>query len=221
MSWRLTTFAVAIALAVWAGLPRRPDLAQFDPNRTADAETAMWRDYYDHQYGGLFLHLYALNRDEFGFSPWDSFMLAFDAADAARRFQPTRSRAEAQTALPALTRYYSRMAKGVGAPFDAAAAASRELDWWQARREDVSPEDYGKTIAAVSGILYGRDAPKFEAAGVLRAEAMAYRDARSERMQEEDWRAIADQLRLSYRALKATLLDEALSKVSTDGQTAR
>jgi hypothetical protein len=37
---------------------------------------------------------------------------------------------------------------------------------------------------------------------VLRAEAMAYRDARSGKMTDNDWRAISSQLTTAYGKLK-------------------
>ena len=187
----------------WAAYPRHPSLTAFDADRMAEADAAMWRDYYDKRYFSLFARLYGLHRDEFGFSPFDSLRIAFDAADAARRFQPTKSREEANSAIPALVGYYSLLAKAAPARFDPAEAARLELDWWQARRENIGPDAYGLTIARISSLLYGVDAPRLSDAGVARARAMAYRDAHGEAMSEADWRALADQLRAAYRALKA------------------
>jgi hypothetical protein len=45
-------------------------------------------------------------------------------------------------------------------------------------------------IARVSALLYGRDSEKLREAGVLRAEAMAYRDARDGAIVDADWLAI-------------------------------
>src|SRR5918911_907409 len=83
-----------------------------------------------------------------------------------------------------------------------AAAARTELDWWQARREAVRPEDYGLTIARVSTLLYGVDGEDVRKSGVLRAEPMAYRDARAADVREADWNAIQDRLVAAYRLLK-------------------
>jgi hypothetical protein len=162
----------------------------------------MWRDYYNKHYIQLFWDVYASSRSEFRFSPLDSFRIALAAAHAAKLFQPTRSREEASVALPPLEVYFGLLRKGAPADFDPAKAAQLELDWWQARRENVPPADYGKTIAETTALIYGAENPAVSASGVLRAEAMAYRDARSGKMTDSDWRAISGQLTTAYGKLK-------------------
>ena len=95
-----------VAAAAFAGWPRLSDLRAFDPAGMARLETAMWRDYYEKRYPALFYRLYDLSRSQFGFSPFDSVRIALSAARAARTFQPTRSRQEADAALPDLVTYY-------------------------------------------------------------------------------------------------------------------
>ena len=92
-------------LVAYAAWPRHADLCAFEPAEIARLETAMWRDYYEKRYGALFYHLYALSRTQFGFSPLDSLRVAWAAAQAARAFQPTRSREAANAALPTLVTY--------------------------------------------------------------------------------------------------------------------
>src|SRR5690348_9854038 len=112
---RRSNRAYAVALAIcatllvcaYAGVPRHADLRAFDPVATAQLETAMWRDYYEQRYARLFYHLYAVSRAQFGFAPLDSIRIAKSAAGAARMFQLTRSRAEADAALPSLVSYYA------------------------------------------------------------------------------------------------------------------
>ena len=91
--------------------------------------------------------------------------------------------------------------------FDVEEAARLELDWWQARREAVGPQDYGLTIARVTALTYGGSAEDagIRQFGVARAEAMAYRDARGEGITEADWAAIEAQLVGAYRSLKASV----------------
>ena len=110
----------------------------------------MWRDYYEKRYAALFDHLYELSRTQFGFSPLDSFRIALSAAQAAKAFQPTRSREAADAALPPLVTYYRLLASAAPGGFDVAEAARLELDWWQARREAVGPAQYGVTVARVA-----------------------------------------------------------------------
>jgi hypothetical protein len=129
------------------------------------------------------------------------------AAQAAKTFQPTRSRAEADAALPPLVTYYRLLQPAAPAAFDVNEAARLELDWWQARREKVGPKDYGRTVAEVAALTYGKskDDPAMLESGVVRAEAMAYRDARSKSMTAADWAEIEMQLLRAYQLLKASV----------------
>lgn len=203
----LGTAIAAVLVAAYAAIPRHADLRAFDPAEMARLETAMWRDYYDKRYAALFIHLYESMRTQFGFSPIKSLHIAFSAAEAARTFQPTRSRREADAALPALVAYYRDFAPAAPAAFDVEEAGRLELDWWQARREAVGPGDYGLTIARVAALTYGKSAddPGLRQFGVARAEAMAFRDARGEAIIDADWAKIESQLGEAYRSLKASV----------------
>jgi hypothetical protein len=194
-----------LLIAAFACWPRRADLRAFDSAGMARLETAMWRDYYEKRYTALFYHLYELSRTQFGFSPLDSLRIALSAASAAKAFQPTRSRGEAAAALPELAVYYALLRPAAPVAFDTDKLARLELDWWQARREAVGPRVYGRTIAEVAALTYGKsvDDPAISASGVARAEAMAYRDARREAMTERDWAEIENQLLQAYKLLKA------------------
>jgi hypothetical protein len=200
------TFAVILlilaALAAYAAIPRQADLTAFDSGETARLETLMWRHYYDKRFLALFADLYGLSRDQDGFSPLDSARIAVAAARAARAFQPTTSRTEAQVAVPLLIDYFAVLARGAPAPVDTVAAARAELDWWQARRESVGPETYGLAIARVTALVYGVDGDDVRAFGIARAQAMEFRDARGSRITEADWAAIEQQLLSAYRHLK-------------------
>jgi hypothetical protein len=195
------------AIGAYASWPRHADLRSFAPGDIARLETAMWRDYYEKRYAALFCHLYELSRTQFGFSPLDSFRIAWTAARAAKAFQPTRSREAANAALPPLVTYYRLLASAVPGGFDVEEAAHLELDWWQARRESVGPRQYGVTVARVAAITYGKrpDDPSLQMSGLGRAEAMAYRDARGQAMTDPDWSEIECRLRRAYRSLKAAV----------------
>jgi hypothetical protein len=200
---RLPVLIVLLAaLVALAAVPRQADLTRFDPDKTARIETQMWRHYYDKRFVALFADLYGLARDEQGFSPLDSARIAIEAARAARAFQPTTSRAEAQVVLPLLADYFAVLARGAPEPVDVAVAARAELNWWQARRESAPPESYGLTIAQVATLLYSVEGIEVESFGVIRAPAKAYSDAREGRMTEADWSAIETQLASAYRHLK-------------------
>lgn len=203
---RILAIGLLIFLCLlYIAIPRNASLRDFDPAKLAARETIMWRDYYNQSYPKLFLDLYLSSRRDYGFSPLDSFRIALAAAHAARLFQPTQSREEANVALPPLQVYFRLLEKGVSSAFDYDRAAQLELDWWQARREKVAPKDYGRTIAATSALVYGVDNPAIAEAGVLRAEAMAYRDARAGNMTAEDWNKVQSQLAASYAKLRQGL----------------
>jgi hypothetical protein len=210
MKRRTVIFTLALlfgAIAAYASWPRKADLRAFEPAEIARLETAMWRDYYEKRYPALFFHLYELSRTQFGFSPLDSLRIAWAAAQAAKAFQPTRSREAANAALPPLVSYYRLLASATPDGFDAEEAARLELDWWQARREAVGPGQYGVTVARVAAITYDRQAddPSLLISGIGRAEAMAYRDARGQAMTDPDWFEIECRLRRAYRSLKAAV----------------
>jgi hypothetical protein len=201
-------FVLALVLGAYTLWPRHADLRGFETAETARLETAMWRDYYEKRYAALLGHLYELSRTQFGFSPLDSFRIALAAAQAAKAFQPTRSREAAAAALPPLVAYYRLLASATPGGFDIAEAAWLELDWWQARREAVGPGQYGVTIARVAAIIYGKriDDPSLLVSGIGRAEAMAYRDERGQAMTDPDWSEVECRLRRAYRSLKAAVV---------------
>lgn len=198
----LVTAALLLAATAYGFAPRRADLVAFDPAEMGRLEMRMWRDYYEKRYLALFLDLYTTARREQGFSPFDSVRIALAAARAAKTFQPSASRTQAQTALPLLMDYFRLLAKGAPVSVDFAEVAGSELAWWQARREKVPPESYGLMVARVSTLLYGRDNEDIRLAGQERAAAMAYRDARGSAMTEADWTEIDRRLHSAYALLK-------------------
>lgn len=205
-SWLAGLIVGVVALAAaYACVPRQADLRRFDPDSMARLETAMWRHYYEKRYVALFRDLYEVSRREFGFSPLDSVRLAVAAASAARSSQPSGSRAEAEAALPALITYFRRLSGAAKTPVDVEDAARTELAWWQARREAVTPEQYGLIVARVSTLIYGIDGDDVRQAGILRAQAMAYRDAHEATMTEADWAAISERMQLAHGLLKKAL----------------
>ncbi|WOH63078.1 hypothetical protein [Bradyrhizobium sp. BWA-3-5] len=127
-------------------------------------------------------------------------------AQAAKAFQPTRSREAANVALPPLVTHYRLLASAAPGGFGVEEAARLELDWWQARREAVGPEQYGVTVARVAAITYCKqpDEPSLLISGIGRTEATAYRDARAGD-DDQDWSKIECRLRRAYESLKATV----------------
>jgi hypothetical protein len=200
-----TIIAFAVAIVAYSVIPRHADLTRFDPDEMARRETAMWRHYYDKRYLPLVFELYETARREQGFSPLDSARIALAAARAAKAFQPTTSRAEAEAALPYLIDYFRLLAHAAPATVDVEDAARTELAWWQARREAVPAEQYGPIIARVSTLLYGIDNADIRRGGLIRAQAMDYRDAHAADMTEADWAKIEQQLQSAYGLLKKAI----------------
>jgi hypothetical protein len=153
--------------------------------------------------GKLFAGLYRVNRDQYGFSPWDSVRVAYYAAKAAKVFQPSQDRAQAAAAIPWLVRYYGIIRQRSREPFDVRKAAEGELDWWQLRREDATPDQYGKVVARVAEEVYGTHDERLGRAAQLRAAMMNYRDQRNDgRMHEQDWQVIQENLVESFTLLR-------------------
>lgn len=199
--WAVLGAVVASAIA-YVCLPRHADLTSFDPAAMARRESLMWRHYYQKRYFALFRDLYDMSRQQYHFSPLDSLRIAYQAASAARAFQPSTTRAEAEAALPALRSYFRILANGARHPVDVEDTARTELAWWQARREAATPEQYGAILARVATLLYGVDNEDVRRAGLLRAQAMQYRDAHAADMTRPDWAAVRSQLLSAYAALK-------------------
>jgi len=199
----LVVLILVIAGATYALWPRTGDLRGFDVDAVARLETGMWRDYYAKDYKNLAQRLYTMYRDIYHFSPADSARLAYNAGQAAKVFQPTGSRAEAQVALPFLISYYTLLRDKSGEFFDVEKAAKLELDWWQLRRENVTPQQYGEVVAEVAEVVFNAQNEHVTKSGIQRAVMMRYRDdRRGGGMTEEDWAHLEKHLIEAYRELK-------------------
>lgn len=147
-----------------------------------------------------------MNREQYHFSPWDSAHLSYLAAKAAATFQPTHSRLDAQRALPFLEKYYTLIQRQTGERFDARKVAELELGWWQLRRENSKPGDYGEVIAKIAIEIYGIRNDAIREGGRLRAAMMHYRDEHGQGvMQLADWSHIEEGLSRSYSMLKQSI----------------
>ncbi|MGQ0533453.1 MAG: hypothetical protein ACT4OF_12290 [Caulobacteraceae bacterium] len=96
---RSITLALALLVALaaaWLFTPGPSRFRSFDPEAVGQAEAELWRAYYERRRvdlaSGLMLNA---NRD-FGLSPFDSIRAGLSAAEAARTFQRSRSRAGAR-----------------------------------------------------------------------------------------------------------------------------
>jgi len=175
----------------------------FNPNRVAQAETEMWRAYYDDNQTKLGYELVALFRNQYGLSLPEAAKIGKLYAQAAMKFRVAPGNYDTLV-LPDLTEAYGLLKQATRASYDPEAAARAELAWWVARRMpgQNSPEQVGKKIAELYAVLYGREDPAFEKSGLLRAQAAALRDAGG---QEPDWGRVEALLQQSYTALQQAL----------------
>jgi hypothetical protein len=196
------TIAVLIgAGAVWGTVPPPGprSLKAFDPDRTADLETDMWRTYYARDNIHLFRDLVTLLHEQNRYSWFRAAEAGFYLARAAATFASIHDDYDARV-LPDLVTAYTVERDWLGASFDPAAVAHAELAWWVARRiaGQNAPEQVGALIAAENALLYGVPGDRVLAASVLRARAGRLRDDAGE---HADWAAVSDLLHQSYRAL--------------------
>ena len=105
--------------------------AEFDPDRLADLETAMWKAYYRRQPARLFGLLLEGLREQ-GQRSWPRAIAAsLYLTRAAARF--ARSTGDYDRFVPDIARGYRLL--GLPADVDADEVARRELRWWVVRRE--------------------------------------------------------------------------------------
>lgn len=194
------------SLGLWIFVPRAAHPDDFDPDTMARLETEMWQAYYAKDYPTLTLKLWEAVRSQFGGSPYTSFQIALHASEAARLFQASTSREQAQDALPALQSYYTLLQAQTGRQFDPDEAALLELEWWQLRREHASSAEVAQVIARLYAIVNNATPEAMYECAHQRVEAMAYRDARRQSgLSAEEWDTLEQMLRLSYRNLKANI----------------
>ena len=190
-----------VALLIWLqDAVSKPDMSGFDPQEMGRLESGMWRSYYDGRWLQLACQTMEGASGQYRFSWWDGSRSSLHASRAALFF---RKNTDDPMCLPELEQYYAIISKATGQKFDIRAAAALELQWWKERRQNVAPEDYANTIARATALVYGVPEDKVLPAARMRAQAMAYRDARRDgKMTDADWQEIARQLMLAYASLK-------------------
>ncbi|MEN3942729.1 hypothetical protein WJU23_15625 [Prosthecobacter sp. SYSU 5D2] len=206
---KLRRFLLACCLlfGLWFFIPRQANMEDFDPARMGRLESDMWRHYYDKSYARMAGALFLASHGQYGFSPWDSLRMAWHAAQAARRTQPTQPRAQAfAVGIPPLTEYYRIIQKATGAAWQPEDLAPMELEWWVQRRENATWQQYGETIARLTARAYDAPLERVRPACLLRAEMMDYRDQRRNGlMTAEDWQHITTELGKSWALLKTAV----------------
>jgi len=196
-----TMLAAVVATFVWLeNAVSKPCMTRFDPQEMGRLESAMWRSYYEGHWLQLACQTMQGACGQYAFSWWDGSRSSLHAARAALFF---RKKTDDPRCLPELDQYYAIISKATGQKFDIRAVAALELRWWKERRCGFAPKDYARTIARATALVYGVPEETVLPAARMRAEAMAYRDARRDgKMSDADWQEIARQLMLAYDSLK-------------------
>ena len=196
-----TILAVVVATLVWfQDEVSGPDMTGFNPQEMGRLESAMWRSYYEGHWLQLACQTMEGACGQYRFSWWDGSRSSLHAARAAMFF---RKSTDDPKCLPELDQYFAIISNATGRKFDIRTAAALELEWWKERRRSITPEDYARTIARATALVYGVPEKTVLHAARMRAEAMAYRDARRDgKMTDADWQEIARQLMLAYASLK-------------------
>ena len=171
-------FVIVTALGVWIAIdlnrPYKIDIRNFDADKVATLETAMWRSYYSRDRVKLFTQLSDLLESEFHFPLWRRQRVALYAAKAAFIFKDGNTRADYEKALPDITKFYREIRDVSESEFDVDAAARTELEWWIVHRQRAQHPrgDLSKALADSAAVVYGVPADTLKEYGDLRAEAM-------------------------------------------------
>jgi len=184
--------------------------ADFDPDKLADLETAMWKAYSRRQPARLFGLLVQGVREQ-AHASWPRALAAsLFLTKAAAQFG--RSTGEYDRFAPDIARGYRLM--GLPASVDAEEVARRELRWWVVRRE-IGPSAgaaAGEAITRLYAALYDVADDAVAEAGRLRGEAAEVRDRGATADPHGPtargatyWPQVARLLRESYRSLHAAL----------------
>lgn len=194
--WKRILLCLLILFIVWVAIdllfPFKVNIAKINAAETARLEGEMWRSYYEKKPVKLFFQSAKLMREEFHFSLWQSFHVAYYPAKAAFIFKDGKSRSDYEKAFPYLRKYYSLINDISEKKFDDDSAARTELEWWIIRREREKhpPQEWESWIALTASVMYHLPAEVFKDYAHLRVQAMLIRDEKGNSMTEDDWQNI-------------------------------
>jgi hypothetical protein len=184
--------------------------ADFEPDRLADLEIAMWKAYYRRQPARLFGHLIRGLREQAHVSWPRALAAGFFLTKGAAGF--ARATADYDRFAPDIARGYRLL--GLPARIDAEEVARRELRWWVVRREIglAAGQAAGEAITRLYAALYDVPESVVAEAGRVRGEAAEVRDRGGSADPDGHrargltyWPQVAALLRRSYRELHAAL----------------
>jgi len=182
----------------------------FDPGELARLETRMWKAYYRHRPGRLFVLLVRALRAQAQVSWFQALRASLLLTRAAAGF--ARSTGDYERFAPDIGRGYRTL--GLPDHVDVEAVARHELRWWVVRRELglAAGEAAGEAITDLYAALYDVPREQVAEAGRLRGLAAEVRDRGAHADPEGPkaqgsayWPEVAGLLRDSYRSLRAAL----------------
>jgi hypothetical protein len=184
--------------------------ADFDPDRLADLETAMWKAYYRRQPARLYGSLVKAIREQARVSWPRTLAASLFWTKAAAQF--AGSTGDYDRFAPDIARGYRLL--GLPPSVDAEDVARRELRWWVVRREIglAAGTAAGDAITRLYAAVYQLPEDVVAEAGRLRGEAAEVRDRGA--TDDPDgprgrgaayWPTVARLLRESYRSLKTAI----------------
>jgi hypothetical protein len=180
--------------------------ADFDPDRLAELETAMWKAYYRRQPARLFGYLLKGLREQAHASWPHALAASFFMTRAAAGF--ARASGDYERFAPDVARGYRLL--GLPRDVDAEEVARRELRWWVVRREIglAAGAAAGDAITKLYAAIYSVPEDVVAEAGRLRGDAAEVRDRGGDADPEGHqargltyWPRVAALLRQSYREL--------------------
>ncbi|UFH56258.1 hypothetical protein [Spirosoma sp. KNUC1025] len=211
MKWKILLLAVLLLISwilVDLFIPRKVDLRQFNPNEMARLDTDMWRSYYERKPLKLFWQSAELVRTHVRAPFWQSFVIAYHAARAAFIFKDGQTRTDYNRALPDLEKFYAGIDQLSEQPINVTQAAQNELEWWVIRRErdQHPPVEWANLQARITADLYRIPVKNCAQYGLLRTEAMLFRDQRGKAITNADWQRIRRLLNQSWQSLSEAVM---------------
>jgi hypothetical protein len=202
-AWAIAMVILLMGYGVFVHTPPGPrSSSDFNADRLADLEVAMWKAYYRKQNVRLFGLLVIVLREQYRYTWAKAATVGFYLARPAARFAVMTKGYDA--VLPDLERAYTIARDWTGRHYDPAAVARAELAWWIARRDPAtrSVDNIGRLIAESTAAFYELPVARMARTGQLRAAAGDLRDSGGD---HADWPAVSDLLHRSYRELYAAL----------------
>jgi hypothetical protein len=199
--FRLLMLGALAALIYGAFFWVPPDSARdgaFDADVVAAYEAAGWQAVRARQEFAVYFNFVQMLREQHRYTWFRALQAGFYLTRATTSFTSLNSRYE--RVLPDLEATARIEQAFKHAPFDAAAAAKAQLNWWIARkrRDTNTVERIGALMADEYNLRYPKAGGGTSEAGHLRAQAVKLFD---EGGVDPDWAAIRDLLTQSYRAL--------------------